>query len=238
MAHDPLSSVFKTMVDEAVAYDEGVRHINTTAFAGNTMHAHGASGIGTTGDGWGGFGVPPCRWWSGSGAYFATDPAFYNTAITWGAGAHWMQNFVIAALGRGRELGFPVDALITWVAPFVIGQFIAPWKPQLNSQYNVPDTKKVPPTGVDGTWFTSWTDAFTGWSAQKQTGIMDGQLEMVYWGLGETYYNKARTALAFVVDQPNGATAWTNCEATMAAKAAESGISTAWVDDPTWSVIA
>jgi hypothetical protein len=263
---DALRPVFRLMVDEAVAYDEGVRHINNTEFAGNVMHAYGASGIGTTGDGWHGFGVPPCRWWSGAGEYYATDPAYYNTDITWGAAAHWMNNFVIAALGRGRELGFPVDALVAWVAPNIIGQFNTPgYPPQLASQYVVPDTKKVSgislrdtrrvfvdgepgegsrnvPTpfeeGIAGAWFVSWEEALTGWSDQKASGILDGEIEMVYWDQSETYYNKARCALSFVTDQPGGAEAWARCEETIAAKTLESGTSIPWADDPTWAVVA
>jgi len=263
---DALKPVFSLMVDEAVAYDEGVRGINTTEFSGNVMHAYGASGLGTTGDGWHGFGPPPCRWWSGAGEYYATDPAYYNTDITWGAAAHWMNNFVIAALGRGRELGFPVDALVAWVAPNVIGQFgTVGYPPQLASQYNVPDTRKVSGTslrdmrrvfddgepgegsrnvptpfeeGITGAWFVAWEEALTGWSAQKQSGILDGAIEMVYWGQSESYYNKARCALSFVTDQPGGEEAWARCEETIAAKTAESGYGIDWSSDPTWAVVA
>lgn len=229
---DPLRPVFAQMVDEAIAKDEGQRHINTTELAGSAQHTFGASVIGTTGDGWSGYGPPPCRWWARIADYSASDPAYYNTAVAYGANAAWMVNFTIAALGRGRELGFPTDALLAWVAPHIIGQFGTPgYPPQLNSQYVMPDTKKGP------AWFTSWSEALTGWSAQKQSGLLNGKIEMVYWGIPVNYYNEARTALSFVVDQPGGENAWTRCEETIAAKTSESGVSIPWADDPTWAIV-
>lgn len=229
---DPLRPVFELMVDEAIAKDEGQRHINSTEFAGNAQHAFGAAPIGTTGDGWGGHGPPPCRWWAGAGGYSATDPIYYNTAVAHSASAHWMTMFCIAALGRGRELGFPADALVEWVAYHVIGQFGTPgYPPQLAGQYVVPDLKKGP------IWFSSWGEALTGWSAQKQTGRLDGEIEITYWGLPINYYNEARCALSFVVDQPGGEEAWIRCEETIAAKTLESGIAIPWHDDPTWAIV-
>lgn len=231
---DPLQTTFRLMVDEAIAKDEGMHHINTTELAGTPQHVFGASKIGTSSDGWRGYGPPPCRWWGGAGDYSVSDPAYYNLDVSHSASAHWMSHYVIAAIGRGRELGFPTDALIAWMAPFVIGQFNTPiYPPQLVSQYVVPDLKKGPPIN----WFTSWEDTFTGWSAQRQSGMLNGKIDMVYWGLGETYYNKGRCALSFVTDQPGGIAAWDRCEETMRAKQAESGISTAWHNDPTWAVI-
>jgi len=144
-----------------------------------------------------------------------------------------MTMFVIAALGRGRELGFPVDALLAWIAPHVIGQFNTPgYPPQLAGQYVVPDMKKGP------VWFASWDEALTGWSDQKQTGRLNGEIEIGYWGLPINYYNEARCALSFVTDQPGGEEAWDRCEETIAAKTAESGITIPWSDDPTWAVVA
>ena len=229
---DPLKATFELMVDEAIAKDEGQRHINSTAFAGTAQHAFGAAQIGRTGDGWSGYGPPPCRWWARASDYSATDPIYYNTAICYSASAHWMCMFVIAALGRGRELGFPVDALLEWVAYHVIGQFNTPgYPPQLAGQYVVPDMKKP------RAWFVSWEEALTGWSAQKQTGRLDGEIEIPYWGLPINYYNEARCALSFVVDQPGGEEAWVRCEETIAAKTLESGIAIPWHDDPTWAVV-
>ena len=229
---DPLRAAFELMCDEAIAKDEGQRHINSTEFAGSPQHVFGAAPIGTTGDGWSGYGPPPCRWWARASDYSASDPVYYNTTVAYSASAHWMCMFVIAALGRGRELGFPTDALLEWVAPHVIGQFNTPgYPPQLAGQYVVPDMKKP------RAWFTSWEETFTGWSAQKQTGRLNGEIEIGYWGLPINYYNEARTALSFVVDQPGGEEAWDRCEETIAAKTLESGIAIPWADDPTWAVV-
>jgi len=232
---DPLRGVFERMVDEAIAKDEGQRHINDTEFAGSVQHVFGATPIGTTGDGWSGHGPPPCRWWAGAGGYAATDPVYYNTTVAYSANSHWMTMFCIAALGRGRELGFPCDDLLAWVAPHVIGQFgTEGYPPQLCGQYVVPDMKKA---GTGAAWFESWDEVLTGWSAQKQTGRLNGEIEIGYWGLPINYYNEARTALSFVTDQPGGEEAWDRCEETIAAKTLESGIAIPWADDPTWAVV-
>jgi len=232
---DPLRVTFDLMCNEAIAKDEGQRHINTTEFAGSAQHVFGAAPIGTTGDGWAGHGPGPCRWWAGAAGYSATDPVFYNTDVAYSASGHWMNFFVIASLGRGRELGYPVDALLQWAAPHVIGQFgTEGYPPQLAGQYVVPDLKKA---GAGSAWFNSWEEVLTGWSAQKQTGRLDGEIEIPYWGLPISYYNEGRTALSFVVDQPGGAEAWARCEETIAAKTTESGYGTDWASDPTWSCI-
>lgn len=229
---DPLKAVFAQMVDEAIAKDEGQRHINSTPFAGSAQHVFGAKSIGTTGDGWSGYGPPPCRWWARASDYSATDPVYYDTDVAYSASAHWMVMFVTAALGRGRELGFPTNALLEWVAPHVIGQFgTEGYPPQLCGQYVVPDMKKP------RAWFASWEETLTGWSEQKQTGRLNGEIEITYWGMGTNYYNEARTALSFVTDQPGGEDAWSRCEETIAAKTLESGIEIDWISDPTWAVI-
>ena len=177
----PAERVFEQMVDEAIAKDEGQRHINNTQFAGNAQHVFGAKSIGTTGDGWLGHGPPPCRWWARAADYLATDPVSYNTGICHGASAHWMCNFVIAALGRGRELGFPTDALLEWAAPMLSASSTHPdirrnWPVNMS----MPDSEE---TSGGFTWFTSWEEVLTGWSAQKQTGLLNDKIEMVYWGL-------------------------------------------------------
>jgi len=126
-----------------------------------------------------------------------------------------------------------VRELLEWAAPHVIGQFNTPgYPPQLAGQYVVPDMKKPGPA-----WFASWSETLTGWSAQKQTGRLDGEIEITYWGMATNYYNEARTALSFVTDQPGGEEAWDRCEETIAAKTLESGIAIPWHDDPTWAVV-
>lgn len=229
---DPLKPVFRQMIDEAIAKDEGQRGINNTQFNGTPQHTFGKKGIGTPGDGWNGRGPPPCRWWAGGAPYDATNPVYFDLAITKNTENHWQNMYVICGLGRGRALGYPSNALVEWIAPHVIGQLGTDgYPPQLTSQNTVPSVK------YPGVWFTSWLDVLTGWSAEKQTGMLDGQIDMLYWGQPVSYYNYARCALSLVIDQPGGAEAWESCEATIAAKTEEVGYGIRWTDDPTWAVI-
>lgn len=53
--------------------------------------------------------------------------------------APWEQNFLIYALGRTKELGYPTDALINWFAPNLIGQLTDPgYNPYLAGAYRLP----------------------------------------------------------------------------------------------------
>lgn len=235
---DPLKADFTRMVEEAVAYDEGCRAVVGTEYEGTEIWTRGRSYLGTVNDGWRGMGPPPFGqgWWAGVGPYAANDPAYYNADVTATANAHWMNNYVILALGRGRELGYPVGALLEWVGPHVVGQMGTPSYPaQLTSQYVIPDTTKTE-TGSD--WFECWEDVLLGWSAQKQTGLLNGQTEMLYWPASVTYFTYARAALALCTHLPGGEAAWAACEDLIALKTAESGKPIDWPSDPTWAVVA
>jgi len=233
---DPMRAEVLRMIDDAIAKDEGQRAIAGTSFENSERWLYGGAALGTTGDGWKGLGPPPCRWWGDVGGYAATDPAFYDPEVAYSAHSHWMNMFVIAALGRGREMGFPTDALLEWVGPHVVGQLTTPgYAVALVSQYVVPDRGWQPDGSAD--WFPDWDETVFGWSEQKQTGMLDGALEVVYWPLSSTYLTQARCALALCVHLPDGGRAWQALEDLIAAKTAETGTPIAWAADPTWAVI-
>ena len=70
------------MVDEAIAKDEGQRHINTTAFAGNRP-ACIRRGADRHNRGWlePGMARRALPVVGRGGGYSATDPVYYNTAV-------------------------------------------------------------------------------------------------------------------------------------------------------------
>ena len=126
-------------------------------------------------------------------------------------------------------MGFPADALLAWVALHIVGQLTTPdYPPQLCSQYVIPDSKKP------GAWFSGWGDVLRGWSAQKASGLLNGEIEIVYWGLGATYFTEARAAAAL----SRSAAAWESIEDLIVRKTAEAGTGIDWASDPTWAIVA
>jgi hypothetical protein len=234
---DPMRGDCLKMVDDAIAKDEGQRGVVGTAFENSQRWLYGGAALGTTGDGWFGLGPPPCRWWAGAAAYWATDPIYYSPEVCASANAHWMNMFVIMSLGRGRELGFPCDALLQWVGPHVIGQLTTPnYPPQLVSQYVVPDCQWQPDGSAN--WFPSWDETLFGWSEQKQSGMLNGEIEIHYWPMASSYLTQARCAAALVTHLPDGEVAWQELEYLIECKTEESGTGIDWASDPTWAVIA
>ena len=53
-----------------------------------------------------------------------------------GSTSPWMVQYVIYALGRAKDVGYPSQALLTWVAPWIIQQVVDPgFNPYLVSSY-------------------------------------------------------------------------------------------------------
>ena len=232
---DPLRAEFARMVSDAIAKDEGQRGVTGTAYEGTPRWLYGGTALGTTGDGWKGLGPPPCRWWADVGAYAATDPVFYDVEVSYSAHSTWMVTFIAAALGRGHELGFPCADLLAWVAPHIIGQLISSGPPQLISQYVIPDRGWQPDGSAN--WFLSWDEAVLGWSEQKASGLLNGEIELVYWPMGSCYFTQARNAASFTTDLPGGIEAWAALEDLIERKTLECGYGIDWASDPTWSCI-
>src|SRR5262249_10120940 len=75
-------------------------------------------------------------------------------------------NAVIWMVGRGREMGYPTAALLSWVAPMLISQATDPgYNPWLLGAYRIP--VKDP---ITGQYYTTWAQV----KSQMCTGTADG----------------------------------------------------------------
>lgn len=219
---DPLKIALTDMVVDALARWEGMRDIRGTPLEGTPMWNQGKSLAGAY---WGVPGMPPLRWWAPiSPAYTVTNPAIFNTEITGAATAGWMQNYVIWALGRAAELGFPAQGLLSWIAPNIIGQVTDPgYNPHLVGEYIIPTAKKGPPVA----WFSSWAEALAGWAPALQATT-----KITYYPDAATYFTAARAAAALAATEPGGDAAWQSFEAMIAAHGPIK-----WGDNPAWAII-
>jgi hypothetical protein len=99
---------------------------------------------------------PPLHHWDyGNGNFVQVNinPATCSAAIS-----TWEQNFVVYALGRAKELGFPTDNLLNWLAVNIAGQVNnAPdYNPYMIGNY------RTPTKDINGQPFRTWKDAMTG----------------------------------------------------------------------------
>jgi hypothetical protein len=133
----------------------------------------------------------------------------------------WMVQYLIYALGRAKDLGYPSQALLAWIAPWIIDEVTDPgYNPYLVASYRQPTVQ------ANGQYFTTWaavkaamcTSTADGCStnASAQTAQTFDQPVNPY-GLCAFNANgdgacsapyEAGMAIAQVADQPNGSTAW------------------------------
>ncbi len=63
----------------------------------------------------------------------------------------WMGDYLDYALGRGAELGYPTNSLVTWAAPHLIGPLTDPtYNPYLAGAYS------TPLINTSGAWYSTW----------------------------------------------------------------------------------
>jgi hypothetical protein len=197
----PEKAYFSALVEDALALWEGQRGITGTRLSNNPNWQWGATvGIGR----WSrvaGNQIPPLHFWeNNTGATQQVD-----TSVTKGATSPWMQNYLIYGLGRAKELGFPTDALLTWVGENLVNQLTNPsFNPWLAGAYRTPVMK------VDDTYFTTWAEVLTGYNAEDRA--LTTWPSSAYPSLYDGYTFVARTATAMVYHLPNGEAAWNKVE--------------------------
>jgi hypothetical protein len=255
---DPEKVYLGTLVNDALAREEGVFGITGTPYDGSTMKNWGAS----TGDYWTTNGgpnntkAPTLNMWESDGNP-TVDNSNVDNDVTAGwfvpgaVGSEtdpWMVWYSIYSLGRAAELGFAAVPFQEYSGAWLTGLINNSGLPTIIAAYEVPSEK------AGGGWTTSFTDWFSLFtsSANSSTnqfltcsGTMpSGQLCLHdYFAAqmqpqGRTAY--AMAALAPLVDEgaPNAATAWgwmqTNVQAPTAAGAAGAGT---FATDPSFDIV-
>lgn len=195
------------LINDTLAAWEGARNITGTVFEGTSMWNWGKSAyVGYFGkDATNApLGPPPLHHWMiGNAASISTDSI--DTNITSAVDSPWMMHFVMFALGRAEELGYPADALRQYLATAVVGELASPgFNPHLSASYRLPTIRKS-----DRGYFQSWPEVQSGflpsYIASAQSRFLSGS------GIGDTehgYPNIALAAASYVSDIPNGGAAW------------------------------
>ncbi len=228
----PLHGVFATMINDVLARWEGKYGINGTAYQNTPTWTIGRQFLGTIYDGFRGLGPSPLGWWSWDGYGPAQmNPAYFDMTVAATGQAPWMQDFMILALARADEMGFPTRRLLEFAGKHVIGRLIDPgYNPYLIGEYIIPDTK------VNGTWLATWAETLTGWTPTlRALNIIEG-----YWPTvgQEIYWDVARGATGAVADKlPGGGDAWDKFGEIIAGTIQRTGKAPNWNLDPTWAIV-
>ncbi len=220
---DAEKTYFTTLANDAIALWEGQRNIpcSTCAnYADNTRLWNWANtigmgrwiqnGAGVTNN----LGIPPLHHWMAFNNAISPSPTnSIDETITTSVSATWEENMLLYALGRGKELGFPTDALLTWSAPYLIGQLTDPsYDPYLTTAYMTPTAKQVSGQWYSN-WFTTWAEVkngFKSWYHDPQ----DPRSARHYFDnnslqdTGHGYAYMIIAGLSMITDKPGGTAAW------------------------------
>jgi hypothetical protein len=216
---NPYKAHLVQLIADAIALWEGQRNITTSAYNGNTMWTHGynkarpASGE-TFWDSWecgganpacGNMTVHPLHFWDMGNATLCE--ATINTAASvQDCHGPWWQNYMIYALGRGKELGYPTNDLLAWVAPQVNTTITDPtYNPYLAAAYRVHTIDN------NYTHFTTWAAvkaAFTSTVANATSFNNTLTASTGNESVSDGNVQPLNAAAAMVADQANGTAAW------------------------------
>jgi len=149
----PEKEYFCSLIDDAVAFWEGMHNIHGTRFDGtplwtfarvrrpvdNPLHV---------------FIENPKEEKNGDKSSSPLNLSLVGYAVPL-----WQNYMMIFELGRAREQGFPTDALLSWSAKMLTGQFA---EPESYSPYNIQQYS----TGIrdrQGNYFKTWTETLRGY---------------------------------------------------------------------------
>jgi hypothetical protein len=186
----PEKRYFTQLTEDVIAYWEGEHELTGTAFENNACWTWANEKRVPS------IGVPPLNHWiKGSSAFVQSgiDPSRTSEATS-----TWEQNFMMYALGRAQELGFAVDALVSYLAVNIIGQLTHPdFNPYLIAAYRIPTVRS------DGQYFDSWANLLTGYTASAQTTS-----SFSLSGPDHGYDFIGMAAAAQCANEPGGDSAW------------------------------
>ncbi len=214
----PEKNYFTQLLNDAIAYWEGQRNITTTANNGTAVWTYGhnvAFNAATPTDNfWSSIdlngadyyvGMPPLHWWD-LGNVQLCENTVNDVTVSHSCIAPWMQDYLVYGLGRAKELGYSTDALLSWVAPNIIGQVTDPtFNPYLLTAYRVGTVKQSGPS-----LFTNWADVKTGFlpAVQNETDFYPGTIYQGTQSDADGNVQSAAAVVALLANQANGAAAW------------------------------
>ncbi len=220
----PEKVYFTTLTNDALTMWEGSRDVPCSLCAGNAENQKLWDWGNTIGKGWWGYETivggktqviwldPPTviHFWQSPGTD-ARVMAIMDPAETDAVGQPWQHYYLTYALGRAKELGFKTDKLLSWIAPFLIGEVTsAGYDARLLTSGSVPEVSKR-----TYNWFTTWPDIQRGYDQVNWIG--NGEY-INYFNTqltnpdGHGYIYLALSAASMIVNEPGGCGVWSFME--------------------------
>jgi hypothetical protein len=195
----PEKTYYETLISDAIAREEGVLNITTTSFNGTAIWNWGVSARP----------LVSCTLFPPSGTlaplhqFSAGCPALVQDSVdptvTLWAASQFEQDYLLFALGRAKELGYPTGALMSYLAQFFIGELTDPtFNPYAIDAERSP-TKRV----SDGNYFNTYADLLTGYIGSLQTAT-----SFQHIADPDGYPANVSAGVSYISNEPNGAAAW------------------------------
>jgi hypothetical protein len=214
---DPEKAWFTTLANDALARWEGSLGIAGTVYDGTAVKAWGAE----TGNfyaqthGPANGQAPTLGNWESNGNPTKANPTIaenerrgvYMPGAAGSFTAPWMQNYVLYALGRVKEIGFAAGPLLTHTARWFTGMIDNSGYPELVAMYQMPVEKK------GGGFFPDWPSLVAALEPAWLTGKGYGGVSLPAFFArhlnADGYAGWAVAAAAQIAGEPGGAQAWT-----------------------------
>lgn len=208
---------FTELVDDAAAGFEGMHNTTasyaTTPWSAMWTWARAEGHMGGALDAAGG--IPPQHQWDAGLA--STVQAGYGideTKVSFATG-YFMDLYLMAVLGVGKRLGFPLAATVTYFSKFFVEQVTTDgYNPKHIARGRMPENAGVK-NGARGAYFATWEDleaAFlTSWYVADWdlTVTTDENFDVQLTDAENGYAFLALAALAVCYSETSGAAAWT-----------------------------
>ncbi len=205
----PERDYFTRLTEDAIAVWEGEREIYGTQFEGDPNWTWGRDTGGQRWDsGYSGHRGPPLlhHWDLGTTGKANGWTCCMSADRVQFAHEPWQFSMILSSLGHAKELGFPADALVSWLAENLIGQLTDPdYDPFLIGAYRIPIVRESDTEyfGIDRA--SPWADAFSGYEPWFDT-ISEFEQDLRY--VDHSYALMAGCAASMITDEPGGDEAW------------------------------
>lgn len=197
-------SYYTTLLNDAIAIEEGIHGITGSAFQGNTAYQWGVTVGRPDPEMYGPLGVSPIyAFESGTASYAQSYYDAWVPGINRGFGG-WQQNYMIIALSHTKDLGFPVDELRNWAASYIIDAAANDQTAPLLGQFVIPVTYGTKDPDVATGYIPTWAAVFAAYidpTAPKT--IADSFIASV-----DSQNSSAVAAAATIHDLPGGLAAY------------------------------
>jgi len=195
----PEKTYFETLINDGIANQEGVLNITSTQFKGNAIWNWGAAA--RSGDACTLF--PPDGTLSPLHLFNAGCPALLDndidSSVAGWAASMFEEDYLLVALGRGKELGYPTSAILSYVAYLYTGMLT-------DSGFNhfMVDNERMPTKRLsDGNFFDTFGNMATGFISSYQT-----ETSFPHISDPDGYPANVSAGVSYITNEPNGAAAW------------------------------